>query len=121
VIEKVKAMAVASEQRLPAYPDVPTFAEAGFPGVGTSGWYALFARAGTPRGALDVLTRAFLDALLDEGVRKRLIDLQFSIVPTKTRDEARAWLDDEQKRWTPIVADAKRLYRAQEALLESHR
>jgi tripartite-type tricarboxylate transporter receptor subunit TctC len=118
---QVRALAVAGEQRLPSYPDVPTFAEAGFPGIGTSGWQALFARADTPKDAVDTITRAFLDALLDEEVRTRLVDLQFNVIPTKTVDEARGWLDDERTRWTPIVADAKALYQEQEALLESRR
>jgi len=52
---QVKALAVASEERLPAYPDVPTFAEAGYPGVGTSGWQALFAPTRTPNEVLPIL------------------------------------------------------------------
>jgi tripartite-type tricarboxylate transporter receptor subunit TctC len=114
---QVKAMAVASDERLPAYPDVPTFAEAGFPGIGTSGWQAVFAPAGTPKVAVEILTKAFLDALQNDAVRKRLIDLQFSITPTKTPEEAKAWLDEERTRWTPIVAEAKALYSEHEKKL----
>ncbi|MCR0985623.1 tripartite tricarboxylate transporter substrate binding protein [Roseomonas populi] len=45
---RARLVAVASPQRQAAVPDVPTFAEAGFPPVDMSGWYGIFAPAGTP-------------------------------------------------------------------------
>ena len=45
---KLRPVAVLAEQRLKDYPDVPTLAEAGFPGVGTLHWQSMFAPAGTP-------------------------------------------------------------------------
>jgi len=44
----VKALALASEQRLPGFPDIPTTTEAGLPGFILDGWFALFAPVGTP-------------------------------------------------------------------------
>jgi tripartite-type tricarboxylate transporter receptor subunit TctC len=111
---KVKTIAVANDERLSAYPDVPTFAEAGFPGIGTAGWQALFAPAGTPKEAVDVLTKAFLAALQSEKVRHQLTELQFSIIPTKSSEETRAWLEAERVRWKPIIADAKAVLAAQD-------
>ena len=52
---KVRALAVASAQRLPALPDVPTVAEAGFPQIEGGPWFGLVAPAGTPRAIVDWL------------------------------------------------------------------
>lgn len=111
---KVKAIAVTTEERLPAYPDVPTFKEAGFPGIGTNGWQALFAPNGTPKEVLDVLTKAFHEALASEKVKKQLEELQFSIIPTKSPEEAKAWLANEIVQWKPIIAEAKAVLEEQE-------
>ena len=54
----VKALALASDQRHPAFPDIPTTAEAGLPGFILDGWFALFAPAGTPQPIVDRLNAA---------------------------------------------------------------
>ncbi len=46
--DKIRAIAVSSPTRLPDLPNVPTFAEAGYPGFEVQGWYALYAPAKTP-------------------------------------------------------------------------
>ncbi|HEX6945412.1 MAG TPA: tripartite tricarboxylate transporter substrate-binding protein, partial [Casimicrobiaceae bacterium] len=52
---KVKPIAVMSAKRTPELPDVPTFAEAGLPGVEMTTWYGLFVTAGTPKPVIDKL------------------------------------------------------------------
>jgi len=47
--ERLRALAVTSTSRSPAYPGLPTIAEAGVPGYAAEGWYGLYAPAGTPR------------------------------------------------------------------------
>jgi tripartite-type tricarboxylate transporter receptor subunit TctC len=54
----LKALAIASKQRHPMLPDVPTTAEAGVPGVEMDAWFALYAPAGTPRPVIDKLAAA---------------------------------------------------------------
>ncbi len=54
----VKALALASDQRHPAFPDIPTTAEAGLSGFKLDGWFALFAPAGTPPAIIDKLNTA---------------------------------------------------------------
>ena len=54
----VKALALASDQRHPAFPDIPTTAEAGLAGFTLDGWFALFAPAGTPQPIVDRLNAA---------------------------------------------------------------
>lgn len=57
---KVRAIAVSGVKRSPQLPDVPTFAEAGLPGVESYGWYGFFAPANTPK---DIITRINEEAL----------------------------------------------------------
>ena len=67
---KVRALAVAAPRRLPQMPDVPTAAEAGFPGFELEAWVALFAPAGTPPTVVARLTNAAKIALESPAVRK---------------------------------------------------
>jgi len=53
---KLFAIAVASDERNPAIPNVPTFVEAGLPDYRVSTWYAMFAPAGTPKPIIDKMT-----------------------------------------------------------------
>ena len=67
---KVRALAVASPKRLDIMPDVPTAAEAGFPGFELEAWVALFAPAGTPPAAIAKLTEPVKVAMESPQVRK---------------------------------------------------
>jgi tripartite-type tricarboxylate transporter receptor subunit TctC len=104
---KLKALAVTSEQRLPILPDVPTFKEAGFEGLGTNAWNAMFAPRAVPKEILDTMAAAVVEILASDKAVKQLEDLQFTVTPTRSLDEARAWLAKDVEHWTPIVADAK--------------
>jgi tripartite-type tricarboxylate transporter receptor subunit TctC len=104
---KLKALAVTSEQRLPALPDVPTLKEAGFDGIGTNAWNAMFAPHAVPKEILDTMTAAVAEILSSGKAAKQLEDLQFTVLPTRSLDEARAWLVKDVQHWTPIVAEAK--------------
>lgn len=67
---KLRALAVAAKNRLPQMPDVPTTAEAGFPGFELEAWVALFAPTGTPPAAIAKLTAAAKIALESPQVKK---------------------------------------------------
>lgn len=67
---QLRALAVAAKQRLPQMPDVPTSAEAGFPGFELEAWVALFAPKGTPPDAIAKLTAAAKIALESPQVKK---------------------------------------------------
>ena len=68
---KVRPLAVAAHQRLPALPDVPTFDEAGVKGFYTDSWYGLVAPANTPMLALEKLNAALGQALRDPELQKQ--------------------------------------------------
>ena len=52
---KLRVLAVTGKERLPSLPDVPTTAEAGYPGVNATSWFGLFAPAATPKAVIDKL------------------------------------------------------------------
>lgn len=67
---KMRPLAVAASKRIALMPDVPTAAEAGFPGFELEAWVALFAPMGTPPAAVQKLTEAVKVALESPNVRK---------------------------------------------------
>jgi tripartite-type tricarboxylate transporter receptor subunit TctC len=71
----IKAYAVATRNRNPMLPDIPTSAEAAMPGFQASAWNALFAPKFTPNAVIAELNAALVDALADEDTRKQLLAL----------------------------------------------
>ncbi len=104
----IRAYAVATADRNPALPDVPTTKEAGLPDYQVSAWNAMFAPKGTPKPVVDKLNNALVKALDDESVRKRLLDLG-SDIPDKAGRTPQALADlvkREVDRWTPLMKEA---------------
>jgi tripartite-type tricarboxylate transporter receptor subunit TctC len=104
---KLKPIAVVNHERLAAYPDVPTMAEVGFPDVGTVAWNAMFAPAGTPKPVLETLHKAAVEALQAPAAKDALTKQNFNIVPSKSVDEAKAWLAGEIATWQKITGAVK--------------
>jgi tripartite-type tricarboxylate transporter receptor subunit TctC len=69
---RMRALAVTGEKRLEMLPQVPTFAEAGLPGVTTTNWYAFTAPAGTPPPIVDRLAAAIQRAAATADVKAAL-------------------------------------------------
>jgi tripartite-type tricarboxylate transporter receptor subunit TctC len=104
----IKAYAIATEERSPALPDLPTTKEAGLPDYQVSAWNALFAPKGTPKEIVAKLNDTLSKALDDEATRKRLLDLG-SVLPTGKGRSPEALADlvkSEVARWTPILKAA---------------
>jgi tripartite-type tricarboxylate transporter receptor subunit TctC len=74
---RAKALAVASDKRLPNVPDVPTASESGVPGYIAENWWGLAAPKGTPQPVIDALHEAVKAALQDPAVANKLSDLGF--------------------------------------------
>lgn len=104
---QIKPVATINPQRLPDYPDVPTMAEVGLAGVGTLAWQGLFAPAGTPKEVVDALNRAILQAMEAAAVKEAFAKQYFNIVPTRSADEAKAWLQDEIALWKKLTDEVK--------------
>jgi len=72
---KLVALAVASPERSPAVPDVPTFAEVGLEAVNDPSWFGLIAPAGLPADILETLNKAAVKALSGDEIKQRLAQL----------------------------------------------
>jgi tripartite-type tricarboxylate transporter receptor subunit TctC len=68
--KRLRALAIGAEQRSSIAPDIPTFAEAGFPGAGGSAWFGLFAPANTPRDIVMKLNAEVVKALATPEIRQ---------------------------------------------------
>ncbi len=103
----VRALAVAAEERVESVPNIPTFAESGFPlpEINAGTWIGILA----PRGAADSIVRklnqTFNAVLQDAGVREEL--KRIGLVPkAMTPEEFAAFMRDDMKKWPPIIAAA---------------
>ena len=101
----IKAYAIATPERSPSLPDVPTTTEAGLPEYQVSAWNAIFAPKNTPKDVADKLSGALNKALDDAATQKRLLDLG-GVLP-KGEERTPAYLGEfvkkEVERWTPIL------------------
>lgn len=102
---QVKVFAITSDKRLAELPNVPTMAEAGFPGIGSLNWNGIFAPARTPKpivARLHAVTVAAMKELEAEGVlTKRQTPISLSESPA----DFNAYVMSEMKRWDKIVKD----------------
>jgi tripartite-type tricarboxylate transporter receptor subunit TctC len=101
----IKAYAVATRERNPSIPAVPTSAEGGLPGFKVMAWNALFAPKATPQPVVAVLNAALVEALADPDTRNRLLDLG-GIIPDRnnqTPQALAALVKDEIAKWTSII------------------
>lgn len=103
---KVRALAVATPTRLPDLPNVPTFAEAGYPQFQFSAWYALFAPANTPKDVTARLTDALGKALKQPVVIKKLNDVGVTVVEPDPAALAK-FLPVEYERIGSLIKNAK--------------
>jgi len=68
--KRLRALAIGADKRSPIAPEIPTFAEAGFPGAGGSAWFGLFAPANTPRDIVMKLHAEVVKALATPEIRQ---------------------------------------------------
>jgi tripartite-type tricarboxylate transporter receptor subunit TctC len=103
--DKVKVLAVASDQRLASMPAVPTMAEAGLPGFEADVWFMLVAPTGTPKPIVDRLQAEVSKVLRDAGTQEKLS--QMSAVTVGNSPEAAAsFLKSEITKWTRVTKSA---------------
>lgn len=104
----IKAYAIATPERNPSLPNVPTTAEAGLPAFQAQAWNAMFAPKGTSPAILASLSAAAGKALDDESMKKRLLELG-SVIPTpvdRTPEALAALVKSEIAKWTPVLKPA---------------
>lgn len=99
---KIKALAVASEKRVPAFPNVPTAKEAGVPGYVVSTWYGLWAPKGTPQEIVDKMTAEVTKAIASP----ELVEIwanNGSEVPNMAGEPFGKFVSADIKRWATVV------------------
>ena len=99
---KMRILAVSTEQRIPQAPEVPTFAELGFPSISGAGFNALYAPAGTPAAAVEAWNKALTKIMAMPDVREKLVAMGYAPVGKSVQE-----LIDRQnaaiRKWEPVI------------------
>jgi tripartite-type tricarboxylate transporter receptor subunit TctC len=98
---KLRALAVTTEQRSPALPDVPTVAET-VPGYEASAWFGMGAPKGTPPEVIAVLNKTINEALADPNIKARLAEMG-GMHMGGTPAEFGKIIADETEKWRKVV------------------
>lgn len=99
---KVRALAVSGDERNPAFPDVPTMKEAGYPKLISYSWFGVAGPAGMPKEIVDRLWTEIMAAMKEPHVIERWKQLGAD-TKTWTPAEVHAFVRAESERWKPIV------------------
>ena len=105
---KVRALAVTGEKRQPSLPDVPTFAEAGYPRFDAALWQGVLAPAGTPPEVIARLNDAINRVLAMPDVRTRLAEMGADAVGT-TPEKFGDFIKSEMTRWAALIPPQARV------------
>jgi tripartite-type tricarboxylate transporter receptor subunit TctC len=102
---RVRALAVTTAQRIPAFPDVPTLAETVLPGLDVSVWQSVLAMAGTPPAVIAKLNADIRRVVAEPAITRRLQDLGLTVT-TGTPEQLGGFLAEEIATWTRVARDA---------------
>ena len=102
---KLIALAITSATRSPAFPDLPTMAEAGYKGFEVTTWYALWGIKGTPQPIIDKMYGETAKALKDPDIKK-IWETQGATVGGMPPKEFAAFISSEIAKWGKVVKDA---------------
>jgi len=101
---RLKAIAVTTAKRASAMPEVPTVAEAGYPGFQVDNWYGLVAPAGTPRAVIDRINREVTVILSSQDITKRFRELGHDTT-TSTPEQFGALIKSEVAKWAKVIKE----------------
>lgn len=102
---KVRALAVSTAKRSPAFPDLPTMAEAGVPGYEVTTWYGLLAPVGTPADIVNKIRDQVVVALQTPEIKKRLDDIGAEPGGMSPANFA-AFIASETAKWSKVIKDS---------------
>jgi tripartite-type tricarboxylate transporter receptor subunit TctC len=101
---KLIALAITSPTRSPAFPDLPTMAEAGYKGFEVTTWYALWGIKGTPQPILDKMHAEAVKVLNDPEIKK-IWETQGATIGGQSEKEFAAFVSSEVQKWAKVVKD----------------
>ena len=102
---QLRALAVTSEKRSPAFPQLPTVSEAGVPGYAAEAWYGLYAPARTPPEIIDRLNKSAAKAVQSEAFRRLGVNEGLVMVAQPPQELDRYFIVEEA-RWRKVIEDA---------------
>ena len=102
---QLRALAVTSAERSPAFSDIPTVAEAGVPGYAAESWYGLYAPAKTPDDIVDRLNKSAAKAVRSEAFKKLGVNEGLVMVASPPAELDR-YVRGEEERWRGVIKDA---------------
>ena len=103
---KLRALAVTSNQRVSALPDVPALAEGAVPGFNSISWIGLLAPAGTPREIVEKISADVRELIASDEVKTRLTDLG-GVPRANTPAQFGQMIEADRKRYTQIIRERK--------------
>jgi tripartite-type tricarboxylate transporter receptor subunit TctC len=102
---QLRAIAVTSAERSPAFPQLPTVSEAGVPGYAAEAWYGVYAPARTPPEIIDRLNRSAAKAVKSEAF-KRLGSNEGLVMVAEPPEALDRYFAVEEQRWRKVIQDA---------------
>ncbi|SFD40179.1 Tripartite-type tricarboxylate transporter, receptor component TctC [Bosea sp. CRIB-10] len=102
----LNGLAVTSTSRLAALPDVPTIAEAGYPGQESAVWFALALPKATPEAIVERLQRSLAGFYTDTNLRATLEKQGWTMQRAMSEADIAAFLEADRKRWGDIIASS---------------
>src|SRR5437868_10374926 len=102
---QLRALAVTSAERSPAFPDLPTVSEAGVPGYDAEAWYGLFVPARTPADVIDRLNKSAARAVQSDAFKK-LGANEGLVMVAEPPDALDRYFATEEARWRKVIQDA---------------
>ena len=101
---QLRAIAVTSAERSPAFPNLPTVDEAGVPGYAADSWYGLFAPAGTPKDVIGRLNTSAATAVQSEAFKKLGVN-EGLVTVALPPDALEQYFRGEEERWRRVIGE----------------
>jgi tripartite-type tricarboxylate transporter receptor subunit TctC len=103
---KLRALAIMTDVRSQVLPDVPTMAEAGYPGITGEEWYGVVAPAGTPKDIITLLNREIVAIMARPDIKESLLTQGFELVAASAPEAFAARIKAETEHWGNVIRAA---------------
>jgi len=104
--QKLKPLAITSDKRSPAEPQIPTMIESGVKDFEITAWFGFMAPAGTPQAIIDKVSKDVATVLAMPDVNKRIVDTATEVVGS-TPEQYAAFIKSETAKWKDVIIRAK--------------